>query len=74
MSTTTTFTVTGMTCAHCVAAVKGEVSKLDHVHDVDVDLDSGAVTVHSDGPIDPAAFAAAVDEAGYEVAGPGATG
>ncbi len=69
MSTTTTFTVTGMTCGHCVAAVTDEVAKLDHVGSVDIDLATGAVTVHSDGPVDPAAFAAAVDEAGYEVAG-----
>ena len=65
---TTTFTVTGMTCAHCVAAVTEEVSKLDNVSTVEVDLSSGAVTVQSDGPLDPVAFAAAVDEAGYEVA------
>ena len=68
MNTTTIFTVTGMTCGHCVAAVTEEVSKLDHVTHVDVDLASGAVTVESDGPIDPIQFAAAVDEAGYEVA------
>lgn len=67
MSTTTVFTVTGMTCAHCVAAVTHEVSKLDHVDAVEVDLASGAVTVRSEGPVDPVAFAAAVDEAGYEV-------
>jgi len=74
MSTSTTFTVTGMTCGHCVAAVTEEVAKLDGVTGVDVDLASGAVTVRADGPIDAAAFAAAVDEAGYEVAGSGATG
>jgi copper chaperone len=68
MSTsTTTFTDTGMTCGHCVAAVTEELSKLDNVSKVEVDLASGAVTVESDGPVDPAAFAAAVDEAGYEV-------
>jgi len=67
--TTTTFTVTGMTCSHCVAAVTEEVTKLDGVQGVDVDLASGRVAVHATGPVDPAAFAAAVDEAGYEVAG-----
>ena len=65
---TTTLFVVGMTCDHCVAAVKSEVSKLDGVGMVDVDLASGAVTVHSDGPIDPAELAEAVDEAGYRVA------
>ena len=68
MSTTTIFTVTGMTCGHCVAAVTEEVSKLDHVESVDVDLESGAVTITSDGPIDPIVCAAAIDEAGYDVA------
>lgn len=65
---TSTFIVVGMTCGHCVAAVKDEVSKLYGVGMVDVDLARGVVTVHSDGPIDPAALAAAVDEAGYRVA------
>ena len=68
MNTTTIFSVTGMTCGHCVAAVTEEVSKLDHVIRVDVDLASDTVTVESDGPVDPIRFAAAVDEAGYEVA------
>ncbi|MEO7369917.1 MAG: cation transporter [Ilumatobacteraceae bacterium] len=66
---TTTFTVSGMTCGHCVAAVTEEVSKLDNVTSVEVDLAGGAVTVESNGPVDPVAFAAAVDEAGYEVTG-----
>jgi copper chaperone CopZ len=68
MSTTTTFTVTGMTCGHCVASVTSEVSKIDNVTAVDVDLPTGAVTVTSDGSVDAEAFAAAVDEAGFEVA------
>jgi copper chaperone CopZ len=68
MDTTTTFTVTGMTCAHCVEAVTEEVAKLVNVNGIEIDLSSGAVTVQSDGPVDPVAFAAAVDEAGYEVA------
>lgn len=68
MNTTTTFVVNGMTCGHCVAAVTAEVTKLDHVTGVQVDLTSGAVIVQSDGPVDPAVFAAAVDEAGYQVA------
>ena len=67
--TTTTITVVGMTCSHCVAAVNEEVSKLEAVIAVTVDLDSGAVTVESNGPVDPAQLVAAIDEAGYEVAG-----
>jgi copper ion binding protein len=62
-----TFVVAGMTCDHCVRAVTEEVSKLDGVRSVDVDLASGRVTVHSDAPVDEQAFAAAVDEAGYAV-------
>jgi copper chaperone len=65
--TITTFTVSGMTCGHCVAAVTDEVSKLDGVSSVDIDLPTGSVTVESSGPVDPQDFAAAVDEAGYEV-------
>jgi copper chaperone len=65
---TTTFTVTGMTCDHCVRSVQGELAKLDGVTDVDVDLGSGQVTVESAVELDPADVSAAVDEAGYEVA------
>ena len=68
MSTTSTYTVTGMTCGHCVKSVTEEVGKIDGVTRVDVDLASGRVTVESDAPVDDSAFAAAVDEAGYEVA------
>jgi copper ion binding protein len=65
--TTTTVTVTGMTCGHCVEAVRTEVGRLDTVRSVDVDLDSGLVTIESDAPLDSAAIRAAVDEAGYEL-------
>ncbi len=68
MTTTTAFTVVGMTCEHCVRAVRDEVTAIDGVTDVDVDLASGLVTVRSAGEIGADAFAAAVDEAGYEVA------
>jgi copper chaperone len=68
---TTTYTVTGMTCGHCVAAVTGEVGQVPGVTGVQVDLITGAVAVSSDGPLDDAAVRAAVDEAGYAVAGGG---
>ena len=67
MSTTTTFTVSGMTCDHCVRAVTEEVSKVDGVEMVDVELDSGRMVVTSDGDVSDEAVAAAVDEAGYQV-------
>ncbi|HRE02455.1 MAG TPA: cation transporter [Ilumatobacteraceae bacterium] len=66
--TTTTYTVTGMTCGHCAAAVSEEIGKLATVRTVDVDLPTGAVTVESDAPLSRADVAAAVDEAGYELA------
>jgi copper chaperone len=65
--TESTYTVTGMTCDHCAHAVTTELSGLDSVTKVDVDLTSGQVLVVSDGPLDDAAVRAAVDEAGYEV-------
>ena len=60
-------TVPGMTCGHCEAAVKGEVTKVTGVTDVAVDLTTKLVTVSGDG-IDRAAVVAAIDEAGFEVA------
>jgi copper ion binding protein len=66
---TTTYTVTGMTCSHCVSAVTEEVTKIPGVTDVRVDLSSGAVDVASDQPLDDASVQAAVEEAGYEVVG-----
>ena len=68
MPTTTTYRVAGMTCGHCVSAVTAELSGLDGVTDVAVDLDSGEVTVTSNAPLDDQAVHAAVDEAGYEMA------
>ena len=65
---TQTYTVTGMTCSHCVNSVSDEVGKIPGVTDVQVDLTSGTVTVTSDQPVDDTAVAAAVDEAGYELA------
>jgi len=68
MSVTTTYQVTGMTCGHCVQAVTDEITALDGVERVDVELSSGAVTVVSSEAITQDAVAAAVDEAGYTLA------
>jgi copper chaperone len=67
--TTTSYTVVGMTCGHCVNAVTEEVSAVPGVTGVEVDLASGGLTVTSDAPVDEAVVRAAVEEAGYEVAG-----
>ena len=67
MATQHTYTVTGMTCSHCVNSVDAEIRQLPGVTDVQVDLPSGAVTVTSDQPLDETAVAAAIDEAGYEL-------
>ena len=71
--TVSTFEVTGLTCEHCARAVTGELSSLAGVTDVSVELVPGgvsAVTVASTGPLDDAAVAAALDEAGdYQLAG-----
>ena len=61
----TTFTVTGMTCAHCQRAVSEEISGVDGVESVTVDLASGTVTVTASQPVDRADIAVAVAEAGY---------
>ncbi|MDQ0377854.1 heavy-metal-associated domain-containing protein [Amycolatopsis thermophila] len=66
--TETVYTVTGMTCQHCVASVTEEVGKIEGVADVKVDLPTGAVTVVSTGELSDDAVRAAVDEAGYELA------
>ncbi|MDQ3152667.1 MAG: heavy-metal-associated domain-containing protein [Actinomycetota bacterium] len=65
--TTSTYTVTGMTCDHCAGAVRSEIGQTPGVSDVQVDLATRQVTVTSDGPVDDAAVRAAVDEAGYDV-------
>lgn len=67
MATTSTFQVAGMTCGHCVNSVQAEVSRIDGVSAVDIDLSSGRLTVTSGTPVDPSAVRSAVEEAGYEV-------
>ncbi len=68
MSQTQTYTVTGMTCEHCVASVTEEVQEIPGVQDVSVTLETGAVSVTSDQGVDDGAVKAAVEEAGYQLA------
>lgn len=65
MTHTTTYTVTGMTCQHCVASVTEEVSEIAGVTGVEVDLDTGSLRVTSAEPVTDDEVAAAVTEAGY---------
>ena len=59
------FTVSGMTCGHCVSSVTEEISQIDGVQNVAVELDSGKVTVTSAQPVAEDDVRAAVTEAGY---------
>ena len=68
MMTTRSYTVTGMTCSHCVASVSEEVGDIPGVEEVEVSLNTGALTVVSAEPVDDSAVRAAVEAAGYRVA------
>ena len=68
MSQTRTFTVTGMTCGHCVASVTEEVQEIPGIEGVDVVLETGELTITSSEPVDDAAVRTAVEEAGYQLA------
>jgi copper chaperone CopZ len=65
--TTETYTVSGMTCGHCVSSVTEEVAAIDGVSDVDVDLASGRLTVTAAQPLGAEKVRAAVEEAGYSL-------
>ena len=62
----TTYSVPGVSCGHCRTAITEEVTKVEDVDTVDVDLVAKRVTVT--GGADDAAIRAAIDEAGYDVA------
>ncbi|GAA1366873.1 heavy-metal-associated domain-containing protein [Arthrobacter rhombi] len=69
---TTTISIDGMTCGHCVASVTEEITGIDGVSKVDVDLNAGGIstaTVESSGPLSEATLSEAVAEAGYTVVG-----
>jgi len=66
----TTYRVSGMTCGHCVAAVKEELGAVAGVTEVEVELVEGGlspVTVTADRQLFEEQLRAAVDEAGYEL-------
>ena len=70
MSTTTDYSVAGMTCGHCAHAVREEVSKLDGVTNVEIELASdgpSTVKVTSQQDLLVESVREAVDEAGYDL-------
>jgi copper chaperone len=67
MSETVTYTVPAIHCEHCGMSIREEVSEVEGVDAVAVDLDSKLVTVSGHG-LDDAALRAAIVEAGYEAA------
>ena len=60
-----TYTVPGMSCAHCKSAIESEVARVDGVDSVTADPDTKLVVVRGSS-FDDAAVRAAIDEAGYE--------
>jgi copper chaperone len=62
------YSVPAISCGHCVTAISGEVRQVTGVSEVAVDVDAKLVTVRGNG-LDDAALRAAIDEAGYDVAG-----
>ena len=62
-----TYNVTGMHCGHCAASVTEEVSAIDGVTAVDVDVEGGRVTVTSTRQLDLVSVEAAIGEAGYQL-------
>ena len=66
MTETIEYKVTGMSCGHCEASVRSEVSKIAGVESIAVDAKTGSLVVGAAAPISDDAVLAAVDEAGYE--------
>jgi copper chaperone len=65
MTDTITYSVPGISCGHCRAAITAEVGAVPGVEQVDVDLDTRLVAIVGD-DLDDDALVAAIDEAGYE--------
>ena len=67
MSETVTYSVPAIHCGHCEMSIREEVSEVEGVENVDVDLDAKSVTIKGL-ELDDAALRAAIVEAGYEAA------
>ncbi len=62
-----TYDVPAIHCAHCAMSIREEISEVEGVDTIDVDLETKHVTVHGSS-LDDAALRAAIAEAGYEAA------
>ncbi|HXF98453.1 MAG TPA: cation transporter [Gaiellaceae bacterium] len=67
MSEVVAYSVPGIHCAHCERAIREEVSDVEGVEEVEVDLEAKVVTIRGRGLADDA-LRAAIREAGYEAA------
>jgi copper chaperone CopZ len=67
VSETVTYTVPAIHCEHCAMSIREEVSEVEGVDEVDVDLESKVVSI-TGSALDDAAIRAAIAEAGYEAA------
>ncbi len=67
MTKTSVYNVPAIHCAHCATSIREEVSEVEGVEDVTVDLDTKVVTI-SGHALDDVALRAAITEAGYEAA------
>ncbi len=63
---TTVFSVPEVSCQHCVNAITKEVSRLDGVQNVNVDLATKRVSVNAGEQVSPAQLIEAINEAGYD--------
>ena len=68
MNQTNTYTVSGLHCSGCVATVSEEVQEIPGVQNVELELETGALTITTAEPVDDDAIKAAVEEAGYQLA------
>ena len=67
MSETFLYSVPAIHCAHCAISIREEVSEVEGVEEINVDLESKIVTIHGS-ELDDVALRAAIEEAGYEAA------
>ncbi|CAM3967094.1 heavy-metal-associated domain-containing protein [Smaragdicoccus niigatensis] len=63
---TTEYQVTGMSCGHCEASVREELSKIGTIQQIAVSAKTGKLVITSSEPVADADVVAAVDEAGYQ--------